>query len=160
MGNYFRSRYAEKLFNHLVALNELPGHADSCGVKVSDNNKGAISVYTELALADYGINLPDDERLPKNVEAEDIALAQIIVLTDTDQQSAHIRQYFPGAYETKEIVSWNVPDVTFNGNQLRAAQNDRLQLERYQAEALAVLQKIDCNVKELVAGLFESNVDI
>jgi protein-tyrosine phosphatase len=55
-GNYYRSRYAEELFNHLATAEGLAWHAFSCGAaeKGSPDNFGPMSLFAREALAAKG----------------------------------------------------------------------------------------------------------
>jgi protein-tyrosine phosphatase len=153
LGNYFRSRYAEKLFNYLAAGSGVAASADSCGVRISPRNKGPLSIYTRAVLADdHKIEVQETERLPRKVEAEDMARASFVILTDAEQQLPYIEQLFGDQFNSK-LVYWHIPDVTFNGEQLRNAQNDPAQLKAFEDEAKTVLQKIEHQVRELVSRL-------
>ena len=65
-GNYYRSRFAELLFNHLASQNKLEWIAISRGLALERgaHNIGPISKDTVEALAERGVSLEENLRLP------------------------------------------------------------------------------------------------
>jgi protein-tyrosine phosphatase len=64
-GNYYRSRFAEHLFNYLAEGIRLPWHADSRGLAVGLNgNIGPISRHTLRRLHALSIPINGDARSP------------------------------------------------------------------------------------------------
>src|SRR5277367_4722244 len=68
-GNYYRSRFAEELFNHLARQRELDWRADSRGLALHLGvfNVGPISPATAIALTKMGIPLNAPIRMPRDL---------------------------------------------------------------------------------------------
>lgn len=80
-GNYYRSRFAEHLFNHLATKRGLNWQADSRALALERGTKnvGAISWYAAGELRIRGISLPDNERFPWQAKEEDFQTADMII---------------------------------------------------------------------------------
>ena len=78
--NYYRSRFAEHLFNHLAPELGLNWRAQSRGLRVGFwGNVGAISDFTVEALKARGIPLDDNHRDPQPLTSTDLAHSQLVV---------------------------------------------------------------------------------
>src|SRR5438270_1043121 len=81
-GNYYRSRFAEVLFNSVAAKMSLPWRASSRGLALERgvNNVGPMAKSAVQALEELGIRAAETvERLPIQVTAEDLEGAARIV---------------------------------------------------------------------------------
>ena len=81
-GNYYRSRFAEHLFNHLAEQEGLPWHApDSRGLLVGHwGNIGPISRYAVEALQRRGIALTGEHRQdPRPLALANLAGSDLVV---------------------------------------------------------------------------------
>src|SRR5690606_19447686 len=88
-GNYYRSRFAEFLFNRLVADTDLPWQACSRGLIVDriSHNIGPISPYTITALQSRRIILPEVLRFPLQLQEQDLTAAhRIIALKEVEHR--------------------------------------------------------------------------
>jgi protein-tyrosine phosphatase len=132
-GNYYRSRFAELLFNHLAPQNELEWMAISRALALERGayNIGSISKDTVEALAERGIPIPLEEniRYPIALEENDLAVASYIVAVKQEEHLPLLKRKFPRWAERVEF--WRVHDTD-------------LALPR---EALA---QIDQNVRRLI----------
>ncbi|MEB3179634.1 MAG: low molecular weight phosphatase family protein [Nostocaceae cyanobacterium] len=110
-GNYYRSRFAEHLFNWYCAKRGLDWVADSRGLAIETgvNNIGAMSRYTVVGLAERGINIPVDERFPQQAKKVDFQLANIIIALDESEHRPLMKQRFPLWIDAVEY--WLVHDV-------------------------------------------------
>jgi len=110
-GNYYRSRFAEHLFNWWAAKRGLDWVADSRGLATETgvNNVGAMSQYTVAGLAERGINIPVDERFPQQVKQVDFQLADLITALDESEHRPLMKQRFPLWIDAVEY--WLVHDV-------------------------------------------------
>jgi protein-tyrosine phosphatase len=110
-GNYYRSRFAEHLFNYLAAKQGLNWQADSRALALERgvNNVGAISHYALKALAERLIILPSDERLPAAASVEDFQNSDMIIALDELEHRPLMRERFPQWLDTIEY--WLVHDV-------------------------------------------------
>src|SRR4051812_34757036 len=80
-GNYFRSRFAEHLFNHLAAGRGLAVRALSAGLAPTchTRNPGPLSPHTIQALEGRGIALPSPARGPADVTEDQFASCDLVV---------------------------------------------------------------------------------
>ena len=110
-GNYYRSRFAEHLFNHLAEAEGLACRADSAGLwpDCHTHNPGPMSPHTIAALGERGVRLPPQLRAPRDVRPLDIERAALtIALKDAEHRPVVIAR-FPALLERIEF--WHVDDV-------------------------------------------------
>ncbi len=114
-GNYYRSRFAEHLFNYLARKHGLNWQADSRGLALERgvNNVGAISRYAKAALAERGIVLLDEERFPQSVLLEDFQNFTKVVAIDEDEHRPLMVERFPQWVDNIEY--WLVHDIDKTG---------------------------------------------
>jgi protein-tyrosine phosphatase len=110
-GNYYRSRFAEKLFNHLAAQKKLNWQADSRGLALERgvNNLGAISVYAIVALKQRGINILAEERFPKSVIAPDFQNFDLVIAVDESEHRPLMEERF--LQWMNNIEYWLIHDI-------------------------------------------------
>ncbi len=110
-GNYYRSRFAEHLFNHLARKQELEWQADSRGLALERgiNNIGAISQYALAELQIRGVNVPDNERFPQPVVNQDFLMADLIIALDKEEHKPLMSERFPQWADTVEY--WLIHDT-------------------------------------------------
>jgi len=111
-GNYYRSRFAEGLFNHLAGQLRLGWRADSCGLALGDaetENVGPISIYTIEALKLRSIPIAEPIRYPRTVTLADLTSAELIVALKEAEHRALMQQCFPD-WE-RRITYWHVHDL-------------------------------------------------
>ncbi len=107
-GNYYRSRFAEALFNHHAIEAELPWRAFSRGVAVhlapSD-----LSPHTREALEARGIDprLTAPTRL--RLEEEDLRRAARRIAIKEEEHRAYVRKHFPSWEDSVEY--WHIHDI-------------------------------------------------
>lgn len=132
-GNYYRSRFAEHLFNWLAEQEGLDWQADSRGLKVGYwGNIGPISNYTVDALKERGIPASGEHRDPKPLTLADLAKSDLVVAVKEAEHRAMMAEQFP--LWKDQVEYWHVDDL------------DCAQPE----EALPCLEE---KVRELVDGL-------
>ena len=136
-GNYYRSRFAEHLFNALAKKNSLDWQADSRGLALERgvNNVGAMSRYAVEALNQRMVNLSDKERLPQAASLEDFQTADRVIVLDELEHRPLIQERFPQWLDTVEY--WLVHDI------------DR-------TSAPDALGQIEINVQKLISELTSS----
>jgi protein-tyrosine phosphatase len=138
-GNYYRSRYAELLFNELAGQSGLDWRAESRGLLVKDGvNPGPIAKPTLAALRSAGIEplQAQTERYPMQVsEAELTAATRIIALKEAEHRPL-LASGYPD-WET-QVDYWHIHDLD-------------------QASAEEALGGIDGLVRRLVAELTTDN---
>ncbi|HVT81674.1 MAG TPA: low molecular weight phosphatase family protein [Phycisphaerae bacterium] len=110
-GNYYRSRFAEVLFNHLAQEAALNWHADSCGLNVKPVgvvNAGAISIFALAGLERRGIPV-GEHRIPRQVCDADLRQADIIVALKEAEHRKLIESLHPKW--AGRVVYWHVHDL-------------------------------------------------
>jgi protein-tyrosine phosphatase len=110
-GNYYRSRFAEHLFNHLVKNTRLPHRADSAGLwpDCRQHNPGPIAAQTIHALIERGVPLPATHRIPRDVIEADIRDAALTIALKEAEHRPVVAQRFPHLLGCVEF--WHVHDV-------------------------------------------------
>jgi protein-tyrosine phosphatase len=110
-GNYYRSRFAELVFNALAAEQRLNWQAMSRGLALERgvNNVGPISQTVLEALSALGIDGQTGLREPLQVQEHELAAAQLIIAL----QEAEHRPLFAERYPAwgEHVVYWHVRDV-------------------------------------------------
>jgi protein-tyrosine phosphatase len=96
-GNYYRSRYAEELFNHRAARSGLKWQAQSRGLAIERgiDNVGPLSRFALEALAERGLVAQGAHRLPQQCTAIDLTTADHIVALDQSEHRPLMRERFP-----------------------------------------------------------------
>src|SRR5713101_5215009 len=87
-GNYYRSRFAEILFNSVVGKMGLPWEASSRGLALERgvNNVGPMAHSAIKALATLGLRTTEDaSRFPVQVTMDDFDKADFIVALQEDE---------------------------------------------------------------------------
>ena len=110
-GNYYRSRYAEVLFNFRARKEGLAWRAFSRGLaeKGSPENIGPISPIALQALLARNIELEGHDRLPLSCSAADFEMADVIIALKGDEHRPMVERRFP---EVRSRVDyWEVDDV-------------------------------------------------
>ncbi|MDD5034696.1 MAG: low molecular weight phosphatase family protein [Methylococcaceae bacterium] len=110
-GNYYRSRFAELLFNHLAPGYELEWRAFSRGIAIElgANNVGPISDSTVQALTERGVPVSEEIRYPLALKEEDWVQAYHVVALKKDEHLPMLMQKFPQWLECVEF--WQVHDI-------------------------------------------------
>lgn len=108
-GNYYRSRFAEILFNHLVQETDLAWSADSRGIVAQwSHNPGPISQATLHGLAARGI-LHRTARYPMQLKESDLFRAERVIALYELEHRPMLDEYFPAW--TERVTYWQVPDL-------------------------------------------------
>ena len=108
-GNYYRSRFAEILFNHLAEELDLEWRAESRGIVAQwSHNPGPISAYAAQGLAARNIAVVAP-RFPLQLTEQDLQNAARIIALYEREHRPLLREYFPQWTERAEY--WNVPDL-------------------------------------------------
>lgn len=111
-GNYYRSRMAEEMFNHLAARRGLNARAFSRGLFRSlgdTGNVGPFSPYARRVLAQYGIAPQRSHEFPQRVTAEDLRRADRVIALYRRQHEPMLRAQFPEYLD--KVAFWSVPDL-------------------------------------------------
>ncbi|MCP2730839.1 arsenate-mycothiol transferase ArsC [Limnofasciculus baicalensis] len=133
-GNYYRSRFAEYLFNKIASKQGLSWVSDSRGLALERGvyNIGAISKYAIAGLAERGVSLDLDIRYPIAVTESDFVTAIRIIALDEREHHPLMIERFPKWVDNIEY--WQIHDV------------DKTAPEE-------ALQKIADNIQELIGEL-------
>jgi protein-tyrosine phosphatase len=129
-GNYYRSRFAEILFNHIAGRMGLPWQATSRGLALERgvNNKGPMAEAAIQNLKAQGIAAAEAcTRLPASVTTLDLEAADRIIALKQEEHGPLLQEHFPEFAE--QVEYWQVED------------------------APAALAQIEADVLELVARL-------
>ena len=108
-GNYYRSRFAEILFNALAFPAGLEWRADSRGFCQHDENVGPISNYALGALAARGIPVRTDCRYPRVVCRDDLTGADRVIAMKEVEHRPLLDRMFPGYSDRVEF--WHIDDL-------------------------------------------------
>jgi len=110
-GNYYRSRYAEILFNSVAGKMSLPWKASSRGLALERgvNNVGPMAVSAVKALEARGLRaVAEFGRFPIQVTVDDLEAAHWIVALKEAEHLPLLKERFPGWAEKVEF--WHVDD--------------------------------------------------
>ena len=109
-GNYYRSRFAEHLFNWLAPQFDLEWRADSRGLLVGQwGNIGPISQSAVHALSRLGVPIDGKHRDPQPVTLSDFVNSEIVVAVKESEHRPVIDIFFPEW--TDRVEYWNVDDL-------------------------------------------------
>jgi protein-tyrosine phosphatase len=108
-GNYYRSRFAEIIFNWHAARLGLNWNAESRGLIMMNFNPGPMSRAATARLNQHGISSEAYQRFPLKVTLEDMAAAQIIVAMKRSEHLYAIETYFPTQLDRVEF--WDIHDL-------------------------------------------------
>jgi protein-tyrosine phosphatase len=111
-GNYYRSRFAEHLFNHLAQQRNLHWHASSraLAVELGAMNIGPMSRHTKAALIARGVPLPETSlRNPISVTDDDFRQADLIIALKEQEHRPMMEQRHPTWCSRTEY--WHVHDL-------------------------------------------------
>lgn len=108
-GNYYRSRYAEILFNWKVAEKGLTWKAESRGLDPVPRIYGPMSPDTMAALRNLGISFNEHLRFPLAVTDDDFQMANHVVAVKEAEHRPLIQRNFPSFLERVEF--WHVHDL-------------------------------------------------
>jgi protein-tyrosine phosphatase len=112
-GNYYRSRFAEILFNWTASQRKLDWVADSRGLRLEPLNPGPISVFTLNRLEEMGVPVDDPIRFPQPVTVQDFQTAHHVVAVKEAEHRPMIERFFPEW--TERVEFWRVHDVDCAG---------------------------------------------
>jgi protein-tyrosine-phosphatase len=111
-GNYYRSRFAEILFNSLAGRMGLSWRAFSRGLALERgvNNVGPMAASAITALETLGVHSAAEfGRFPEQVMAEDFEKADRIVALKQDEHLPLLQERFPAWIE--KVEHWHIDDA-------------------------------------------------
>ncbi len=109
-GNYYRSRFAEAVFNHLAEERGLPWKAFSRGVAIH-LVEGTLSPHTALALHRRGISLRHTGSDRCSLTETDLSRARRTIALKETEHRPYIARLFPAWEERIEYWSFHDLDV-------------------------------------------------
>ncbi len=108
--NFYRSRFAEQLFNWLAGQEGLAWHADSRGLAADQwGDIGEISHYTVDALKLRGVAVAAQQRRPKQVTLADLEASDLVVAVKEAEHRAMTAAQFPDW--TDRVEYWHIDDL-------------------------------------------------
>ena len=107
-GNYYRSRFAEFYFRHLVDQRGLNWRAESRGLQITPGNVGPLSVFTQQECERRGI-CTEPLRMPLPVQESDFGSASITIAVKELEHRPLMQLKFP-EWEDR-IEYWQVHDL-------------------------------------------------
>jgi protein-tyrosine phosphatase len=111
-GNYYRSRFAEILFNEVAGKMGLPWQASSRGLALERgvNNVGPMAALAVEALRARGIRAGDDwSRFPAQLTTQDLEAADRVVALKQAEHLPLLQERFPSGAGRVEF--WHVDDA-------------------------------------------------
>lgn len=108
-GNYYRSRFAEILFNWHAEKENLPWRADSRGLALDANNLGHMSIYTTKRLERMEICIDPYRRDPQDLSLSDLQAAHHVIAVKGAEHRPLMKKRFPEWLEKVEF--WEVHDI-------------------------------------------------
>ena len=112
-GNYYRSRFAEELFNHKAAASGTPWQAQSRALAIERgaNNVGPLSPFAVRGLTARGCSVREGGRVPLQCTAADLETAHRIIALNEPEHRPLIRARF-AEWESR-VQFWQVEDVEY-----------------------------------------------
>ena len=111
-GNYYRSRFAEHLFNWLATKSDLPWRADSRGLALWDN-LGPISQHALEGLKLRGVSANGEHRYPIQLTLADLAASDLVIAVKEAEHRAMLREQLP--LWANLVEYWHVDDLDCAG---------------------------------------------
>jgi protein-tyrosine phosphatase len=112
-GNYYRSRFAEKLFNHRATGAGINWRADSRGLALERgmNNAGFMSPFALHGLQSRGVTVAGFDRFPVSCTVDDLKRADRAIAQQDAEHRPLLRERFPDWEHRVEF--WDIADVEF-----------------------------------------------
>jgi len=108
--NYYRSRFAEQVFNWLAESSGMQWRADSRGLMVGGwGNIGPISSYAVEGLRARGIPINGHNRFPRQVTHDDFANADLTIAVKESEHRPVMANQFPRWVD--QIEYWHIDDL-------------------------------------------------
>jgi protein-tyrosine phosphatase len=128
-GNYYRSRFAELVFNHLSAARGLDARADSAGLARDCHhlNPGPLSPYAVARLRARGLPVPAAPRGPRDATAEDFVACDVVVALQESEHRAMVEDRFEA--HAGRVRYWSIADVDQRAPDDALAEIERLVVE-------------------------------
>jgi protein-tyrosine phosphatase len=110
-GNYYRSRFAEELFNHHAERDGLDCMAQSRGLALERgvHNVGPMSPFALYALKQMAIRPRGAGRFPRHCTVDDLAGADFVIAVKEAEHRPLVRERF--AQWEHRLDYWNIDDI-------------------------------------------------
>jgi protein-tyrosine phosphatase len=110
-GNYYRSRYAEHVFNTLAPAAGLPWQADSRALNLAagSHNVGPLSPFALQRLRKRGIEPAQPLRFPQQALEQDFAQADLVIALKRTEHEPMVAARF--AAWAPRVEYWQVHDI-------------------------------------------------
>ena len=110
-GNYYRSRFAEELFNHRAAHAGINWHAQSRALAIERgiNNIGPVSPFAVWGLTTRGLYAKGANRLPQQCVILDLEIADHVVALNEVEHRPLMSERFPN-WESR-VQYWEIGDA-------------------------------------------------
>jgi protein-tyrosine phosphatase len=112
-GNFYRSRFAEAVFNHYAELRQIPWKAFSRGLAVH-LVEGNLSEFTSAALNTRKIELRHTGSGRIQLSAEDLLQSNYRIAMDRSEHLQMMLSQFPAWAD--QIDYWDVSDIPFRSS--------------------------------------------
>ncbi|WP_224488364.1 arsenate-mycothiol transferase ArsC [Robertkochia flava] len=107
-GNYYRSRFAEILFNHQCQIQNLEFTSISRGLKLWSGNEGPLSRHTKAYMEQQEIDITEYLHMPRSLSLQDLRSAPRIIAMDETEHKVLMQDQFPDWAE--KITYWQFED--------------------------------------------------
>jgi protein-tyrosine phosphatase len=108
-GNYYRSRFAEAVFNACAVKTGLDWRAISRGFRLNSSNHGPISPHALRALEQRRLAPAEPIRSPLTATEEDLKAADLTIALKESEHRPMATARFPGWAD--RIEYWQIDDV-------------------------------------------------
>jgi len=110
-GNYYRSRFAEILFNDLARRHRIDASAFSRALAIEKGscNFGPISLHARAACAERKLLIPEPVAFPCGATREDFAAATRIIALKEAEHRRYVLAKFPDL--AARVEYWHVHDL-------------------------------------------------
>lgn len=110
-GNYYRSRFAEELFNALApaTLPNWMATSRALALERGTGNVGPISPYTLKELERRQLQPLAPDRSPTPCTEQDLQQADLIIALKEEEHRPLLSQRYPGWQD--KVIYWNILDV-------------------------------------------------
>ena len=115
-GNYYRSRFAEELYNHLAIERGLDWVANSAALNEAFGrtvNVGSLSVHTVQALAERGITPRAQSKMPRQLDPMEMAHYDRVIALSESEHKPMLADLHPELVDQVEF--WTVEDLHLYG---------------------------------------------
>ncbi len=108
-GNFYRSRFAEEVFNYKARAALGDWRADSRGLRLNPNNIGPIAEVVLRRLARLEVKPINSGRLPEALNQSDLEDAGLVIAMSRQEHYPLMRKMYPTYAE--QIAYWDVEDT-------------------------------------------------